>query len=78
MEKIDYDIDKNYVLGIIKRIEDWKKGENRVPSYALFGEMLADIRLDVQNCVRALCLDGKVSFNKTLNSLAFHVNDEAE
>lgn len=64
-------IDKEYIKGIISGINDKKNECNMIPSHASIQEILAEVRKDTLDCLRNLCNDRDISYNKTLNSVSF-------
>lgn len=64
-------IDKEYIKGIISGINKDKSEKNLVPYNASMQEIMEAVREDVLECMRNLCNDREISYNKTLNSVSF-------
>ena len=64
-------IDKEYIKGIISRITDVKTEKNIVPATASMQEIMAAIREDAMERMRAMCNDREIAVNRTLNSVSF-------
>lgn len=64
-------IDKEYIKGVISGINEKKDECNTIPSHASIQEILAEVRKDTIDCLRNLCNDRDISYNKTLNSVSF-------
>ena len=50
-------IDKEYIKDVISRITDVKTEKNVVPTTASMQEIMAAIREDAMECMRAMCND---------------------
>ena len=64
-------IDKEYIKGIISSITDVKAEKNVVPAAASMQEIMAAIREDAMECIRAMCNEREIAVNRTLNSVSF-------
>lgn len=64
-------IDKEYIKGIISGINKDKNEKKLVPYNASMQEIMEAVREDVLECMRNLCNDREISYNKTLNSVSF-------
>lgn len=64
-------IDKEYIKGIISGINKDKNEKKLVPYNASMQEIMEAVRKDVLECMRNLCNDREISYNKTLNSVSF-------
>ena len=61
------------IVEIIASIEADKKARGVSPSYAMLNEIVAEVDKRVKPELRQLCMDGKLSWNETLNSFAFSI-----
>ena len=64
-------IDKEYIKGIISGINKDKNEKKLVPYNASIQEIMEAVREDVLECMRNLCNNKEISYNKTLNSVSF-------
>ena len=64
-------IDKEYIKDVISRITDVKTEKNVVPATASMQEIMAAIREDAMECMRAMCNEREIAVNRTLNSVSF-------
>lgn len=63
-------MDEDYLLNIIRTIEDNHKAQHIVPSYASKNEIMERIYDDMRNALGSLLKNGKIEYHKTLNSWA--------
>ena len=64
-------IDKEYIKCVISVITEKKADGNIVPAAASMQEVMASVRDDVLECLRAMYGTKEVVANKTLNSVLF-------
>lgn len=63
-------MDEDYLLNIIRIIEDNHKAQHIVPSYAAKNEIMEQIYDDMRSALGSLLKNGKIEYHKTLNSWA--------
>lgn len=64
-------IEKEYVKEVISRIVKKKSDGSVVPAAASMQEIMASVRDDVLECMRAMCNEREIVVNRTLNSVSF-------
>ena len=68
-------MNEDYLLNIIRTIEDNHKAQHIVPSYALKNEIMERIYDDMRSTLGSLLKSGKIEYHKTLNSWAVDVKN---
>ena len=63
-------MDEDYLLNIIRTIEDSHKAQHIVPSYASKNEIMEQIYDDMRSALGSLLKNGEIEYHKTLNSWA--------
>lgn len=63
------------VITAIRALSNAKREKGIVPSYVLFSELANAISNKIKIELNALCREKKVRWQKTLNEVAFEVND---
>ena len=64
-------IEKEYIKGIISRINDGKTEKNVDPATASMREIMAAIREDAMECMRTMCNEREIAVNRTLHRVSF-------
>ena len=68
-------MDEDYLLNIIRIIEDNHKAQHIVPSYAAKNEIMEQIYDDMRSTLGSLLKSGKIEYHKTLNSWAVEAKE---
>lgn len=68
-------MDEDYLLSIIRNIEDGHKARHIEPSYALKNEIMERIYDDMRSTLGSLLKRGKIEYHKTLNSWAVEAKE---
>ena len=68
-------MDEDYLLNIIRIIEDNHKAQHIVPSYAAKNEIMEQIYDDMRSALGSLLKSGKIEYHRTLNSWAVEQKD---
>ena len=68
-------MDEDYLLSIIKNIEDGHKARHIAPSYALKNEIMERIYDDMRSTLGSLLKSRKIEYHKTVNSWAVDVKN---
>ena len=63
-------MNEDYLLNIIRNIEDSHKAQHIAPSYASKNEIMERIYDDMRSALGSLLKRGKIEYHRTLNSWA--------
>ena len=67
-------IDEEYIMRIVEDIHRSKEGVH--PDYALMKEIGTRVMDDVRACLRGMVSSGSLRWSRTLNDVAFEVNEK--